>query len=94
MKLNQSGTYSVSYDIMVSSLWAFLIFMMAMRWIEASDSCDRHLGLRGPEMIALINRTYPFCDQRKFSGELPICEIDSENTLDTCHSCFYWASSF
>ena len=35
-------------------------------------------------MAALINRTYPSCDERDFSIELPICQIDDENTVDTC----------
>ena len=31
-----------------------------------------------------VNGTYPSCDQRDFSIELPKCQIDAENTEDTC----------
>ena len=36
-------------------------------------------------MAALINRTYPSCDQKNLSRELSICQIDGENTVDTCY---------
>ena len=55
--------------------------------IEAfSDSCDKHFSLGDPEMAALINSTYPSCDQRNFSIELPICQVYGENTVDTCYA--------
>ena len=60
--------------------------MTIMGLLEAFDSCDKHFSLRDSEMAALINRTYPSCDQRNFSVELPICQIDGESTVDTCHA--------
>ena len=36
-------------------------------------------------MAALINRTYPYCAQKDFSIELPICQIDKENRVDTSY---------
>ena len=69
---------------MASSRLAIIIFMTRLGMMRASsDSCDKHLNLRGPEMAALINRTYPSCDQKDFSKELPICQIDKDNRLDT-----------
>ena len=82
--------YGVYYNIMVSSLSAILVFIMTImecRPTEAfSDPCDKYLSLRGPEMTALINRTYLPCDQRNMSREMPICQIDGENTVDTCYA--------
>ena len=52
----------------------------------SSDFGDMSFSLRGPEIAALINRTYPSCDQRNFSIELPICQIDSKKTVDTCYA--------
>ena len=64
-----------------------MTIMTIIGLIEASsDSCDRHFSLRDPEMAALINQTYPSCDQRNFSIELPICQITCENTVDTCYA--------
>ena len=37
-------------------------------------------------MAALINRTYPSCDQRDLSTEFPICQIDRENRVDTSYA--------
>ena len=72
---------------MDTSKLAITIAMTIVKLIEASsDSCDKHFTLTGPEMAALINRTYPSCDQRNFSIESPICQIDSENTVDTCYA--------
>ena len=69
---------------------AIAIYMTIMTIIglivASSDSCDKHFSLRDPEMAALINQTYPSCDQRDFSIELPICRIDDENTVDTCYA--------
>ena len=52
----------------------------------SSDSCNKHFSLKDPEMAALINRNYASCNQRNFSIELPICQIDGENTADTCYA--------
>ena len=61
--------------------------MITMGQIEASsDSCDDDFSLRGHEMAALINRTYSPCEQRNFSRELPVCQIEGENTVDTCYA--------
>ena len=63
---------------------AIVIFMIIPGMTRSfSDSCDKHLSLRGPEMAALINRTYPSCAQKDFPIELPICQIDKENRIDT-----------
>ena len=75
--------------IMDTSKLAITICMTIMTiicFLEAFDSCDKHFSLRDPEMAALINRTYPSCDQRNLSAELPICQIDGENTVDTCYA--------
>ena len=79
--------YTAHHHVMMSSLSAILILMTTIGWTEASsDSCDKYFSLRGPEMTALINRTYPSCDQRNLSIEMPICQIDYDNTVDTCHA--------
>ena len=68
---------------MSSSRLVIVVFMILTETtIAFSDACDKHLYLRGPEMAALINRTYPSCAQRDFSIELPICQIDKENRVD------------
>ena len=75
------------YGIMAISRSAIIIFMIRLGMLAASsDSCDKHLSLRGAEMTALIRHTYPSCDQRDFSIELPICQIDRENAVDTCYA--------
>ena len=71
---------------MASSPSALIIFMIRLGMTRASDSCDMSFSLRGPEMAALINRTYPSCDERDLSTELPICQIDKENRLNTSYA--------
>ena len=81
--LIRTPKYAAYHHIMMASL----LFMTIIGWTEASyDSCDKSFILRDPEMAALVNRTYPSCDQRNFSTELPICQIDGENTADTCYA--------
>ena len=76
--------------IMDTSKLTFIIFMTIMTIIglvyASFDSCDKHFSLTDREIAALINQTYPSCDQRNFSVELPICQIDGENTVDTCYA--------
>ena len=75
------------FDIMALSQFFIVVLMLTIRMLEtSSDFCDMSFGSRGPGVAALINRTYPSCDQRNFSIELPICQIDSENTIDTCYA--------
>ena len=81
------GLNTVLMDTLKLAIIICMTIMTIIGLIEASsDSCDRHFSLRDPEMAALINRTYPSCDQRNFSIELPICQITGENTVDTCYA--------
>ena len=77
---------AADFDIMALYVSFIFVLMISMEMMKASfDSCDNHLSLRGPEMAALINRTYPTCNQINFTRELPVCQIDNENTVDTCY---------
>ena len=71
---------------MDTSKLAITICITIMTIIGLIEASDKHFSLTDPEMAALINRTYPSCDQRNFSIELPICQIDDENTMDTCYT--------
>ena len=72
---------------MASPELAIIIFIITIGMTKASsDSCDKSFNLRASALTALINRTYPSCDHRDFSIELPICQIDKENTVDTCYA--------
>ena len=42
---------------------------------SSSNSCDQHFSLRGPELAALVNRTYPSCRQMDLSAGSRICQI-------------------
>ena len=72
---------------MATAELAFMTLIIIIGLIETfSNPCDNHFSLTGPEMAALINRTYPSCDQRNLSRELPICQVEGENTVDTCYA--------
>ena len=71
---------------MDTSKLAITICITIMAIIGLIEASDKHFSLTDPEMAALINRTYPSCEQRNFSIELPICQIDDENTVDTCYT--------
>ena len=53
---------------------------------SSSDACDQHFSLRGPELAALVNRTYPSCDQMDLSVGPRICQINCESKVDMCHA--------
>ena len=77
----------VYFDIMASSQFFIFVLTLTIRMLEtSSDFCAMSLSLTGPGMAALINRTYPSCDQRDFYIELPICQLDNENKIDTCYA--------
>ena len=86
-RLSLHGLNCVIMDTSKSAITICMTIMTIIGLIEASsDLYDKHFSLRDPEMAALINRTYPSCDQRNFSIQLPICQIDGESTVDTCNA--------
>ena len=67
-----------------------LVIIMLTVTIEiiysSSDACDQHFSLRGPELAAMVNRTYPSCDQVDLSAGSRICQINYESTGDMRHA--------
>ena len=90
MRFIRVSLHDLSRVIMATSKLSITICMTIVTIIglieASSDSCDKHFSLTDPEMAALINQTYPSCDQRNFSAELPICQITGENTVDPCYA--------
>ena len=66
-------------------LWLlFFAWLRLTRLIECSATCDGCPLTAGPKMMAMMNRTYPLCRDADLTIKLPICEVNEDDTGDTC----------